>query len=566
MPWEDDQPQARPAAAAMPVSAPAASGPMPWEDTGATSTTTPAPHRYHPTTWSQDREKEMVSHPLYDKITEYREPDFSHPVQAAGTVLGNLGGRAIRTVGDFALPGGMLEGMGHFARHPMDSTSDLVDSMTDPGPANKLNRSSGTLNLRKALKTGTEMAAQAPAAIAAGESVGPLTKAVGQGVKGMGRVAGEVTLGTDAVDRANARPGAGVSENRVVAMTRPGLQQRIKGKIGPLKDQEMDVLNQHANRGPIDTRTAINEPFNDTIARTTNYRTGVGSRPEMQQHWSTLENLNYVQDPKGGLLRDPITQQPFPKGIDDHTPAEAAQFKSNLYRMTDYDTAGSGLANADLKRAGGNLKDAIVRAVPEATDITNRLHNSEAAVDVLNRQRGHSLAGANPLSRSRLIDMVRVPLGSSAAAGLDLLGSGLMRAGDLLSPGRSGGGTSTSPTNPPGAPQGPVIRGQLPTPPAPLPQGQPALASGHVVTPAPSPTIALPGSVEGPLTRVVTRSADGSKFGPKVEAPAFSKPVGRGPGRYGGESIMSPEADRRNAADNKRGSEAYMNRRKGDKK
>jgi hypothetical protein len=536
----------------------------PWEEAAAGEHAAAAPpHRQPPTTWTQDRQKETApgAHPLWDKITQYQEPDFSHPIDAAGKVVGNLGGGLIKAVGDMAMPGGTISSAAHGLMHPQESAKSLVEAISgkpyDPGDASIMP------DARRALHVGNDMVTQAAALAPVAATTGPAISSVGRGIKGAGRIAGELTLGTDAVDRATARPGAGLSENRVVGMSRPSLLNKVNAKIEPLKDAETDVLSRHNNRGPIDSRSIVNDPFLETIGRTTDYRTGAGSRPEMGSHWNTLENLNYVQDPKGGLLRDPITQQPVPKAIDAHTPVEAAKFKSNIYRMTNYDDAASGLANNDLKRAGGKLKAKIQEVVPESIDATEKLHNTEAAADVLQRQRGLSLAG-NPLSKSKLLDMVRVPVGSSAAALLDLVGSGVTRVGNFLTPRGSGGGQPTAtPANPPTpgpAPRPVVPAGNLPAPRPPLPQGQPLLNAGHIVTPPPAPTLQLPGAVQGPLTRVVTRV--GGKFGPKVEAPAFSKPVGR----YGGDEIMSPEAERRNAADNNKAREDYQNRRKGDRK
>lgn len=382
---------------------------------------------------------------------------------------------------------------------------------------------------------------------------GTALDAAGSGLKKAGRLTGEVVAKTNALDREySTRPGAGISENRIVALTRPSLLRKVKDTVPDLKAQETAVLS-NSTAPPIDLSQPVNSPFDAIRNEKANPTTGAAPPPQMRQLSLTQAILNAQTDPITG---QPI---PIPRRLV-QSPVEAAQFKSNIGEMANYDTVDSTLANQALKGAGAGIRDQIVQAVPESAPITQRLHDTLGLRDKLQSQIGGSGQALPPGGGilSKAVNAVADPLlvggGTTAASLMDLVGSGLKKAGGMLNPSVAGHPPTPSSTVPP--PTSPAAPGQLalPAPQGPggapvviPPQLPPVASPTRTINPAsPPPNVAgspqayervsgfyqpepvaptyqpSTGGLKGPIGQFATRPR--GKFGPKVETNAFTTP------------------------------------------
>lgn len=309
------------------------------------------------------------------------------------------------------------------------------------------------------------------------EVTGRALEAAGDAARAAGRGAGDLTLGTNALDRQyGARPGAGVSQNRVVAMTRPSLAAKVRGKVEPLKQAETEAIQNAPDQTPMNVRGTVNRPFIDINKRTTNPRTGIVNAGEQSALARASDAVNYQLDPATGK---PLTVETpegeivrIPKPLESVSPVEASQIKSNMQQASSYDTPDSTLANQALKGGAANLREQIIAQNPSTAAATQQLHDTLAADDILRRQtsQGGGIP-APPLTLMQVlknvaVDPALVTAGSSAASLLDLVGAGLQKAGRAFQPDISA--TVVAPSAQP----------QLPS----------STGPGVVVTPPPTPT------------------------------------------------------------------------------
>jgi hypothetical protein len=240
---------------------------------------------------------------------------------------------------------------------------------------------------------------------------------IGTGLKRAGAGINNVINGTTADAMANgANPGRALSENRIIGSNAATLSERLNRRIPAAKAEEMAVYASNPNNAVVNVGPAINEPFDSLIQDKTNPKTGAAEPSQVARARRTQSVLNTVQDPVTGRpttsLRNPFL-----------SPLEAVELKSNIYGMTDYDNPSqAALSNISLKGAAHNLKNLAVDAVPEAAPYTQRLHDMMEAKDLLEPK---SKFVKLPTDKEGLIKRGITLGGTTAAAGADLLGSGI---------------------------------------------------------------------------------------------------------------------------------------------
>lgn len=475
---------------------------MPWEETdGGTGSGGPAP----------------VQRPsLTGRIAKGQEVGGMRPLSLDEDLQTNMpvgyrGQSLTDAVGNFGKD--MLVGAYGVVRHPVDTfnainpLNTVIDTVRGQGPL-QLKNTYDALNTRPG-ETAANMAGASALMGQAGRLPVAMEAAGDALISGGKRVGGGV-LGSNALDRQyGARPGGGISRNRIVATSRPSLKAKVDAASGDLKAEQTSVLS--GNQTPVDVTGAVAKPFNDIRSKVANPRTGVADPAEMESLTRAQTAAMIEQNPATGK---PVTYQGQPGGpvtakfrnLTDLTPAEIAEYNSNLRGMATYGAGESPLADQAIKMAGHNLREKMLTAAPESSDVTQRLYDTETAGDILGRQmqegnritpRDMTLTGA---IHHYLADPAIVTGGSTLASGLDLAGSGLKSTGSLLSkitggqPAAGGGSTAIQ------AGHGPLPTGQMPNPHA-QPQGPGLLPAGHQVTPPPASPAALPATA-GPTVQM----------------------------------------------------------------
>lgn len=268
-----------------------------------------------------------------------------------------------------------------------------------------------------------------------GEAAPPVLDAAGSLLKKAGRGAGNVVLGANAADRAfNTRPGAGISENRIISATRPGLLQKVKAQIDPLTTQRDAILANSPVEG-MDIRRDVNQPFHDIRTAKTDPVTG-GADPAGLSRLTMMQKVaNLAQDPLTGR---PLESPPQLKPLHSMSPLEAGQLNTNLRDMATYNASQpeGTLAEQALKGAGSNIRQSLADAVPESVDTTQQLHDTLGARDKLQSQlQQRELHPARTLFSAvakNVADPALVAGGSTLASGLDLAGSAAKTAAKAL--------------------------------------------------------------------------------------------------------------------------------------
>ena len=480
----------------------------------------------HPTAQISGRD----TRPLLTRLEEIRPTDRN----------ASIGSQALNDLGNVGAGGiGLLHRAARVFTHPTDSLLTDIGGMTPWGAAAEhiATGSSDPERLATQLKGNTrDMGAPLLGQIAAMAMlphVPEVTEATGQGIKRLGGfVADKTAVGSDVLDRQyGARPGMGVSENRIIAGTKAGLKAKLDAATGARAEAQRSILAGH--QGTADISGDVSQPFNDLRAKVTNPRTGVVHPADLRALNEAQTAAVIEQNPATGRpMVYPQNGQPYFKPLNAMTAEEIAEYNSNLRGMTQYGQGETPLADQAIQQAGHNLRTKLAQFAPEAAPATQSLYDTQTASDVVGRNlRGEGGGVVSPTTTltGLLSSKVAAPAlrlgGTAAAAGLDVVGSGVKGAGRLMGK-VVGGGATPSSVRPNPAATRPPSAGALPAPQPPLPQGQPLLPQGQVITPPPAPVAgALPGAVQGPMSRVTTRTPTG--FGPKVEAPAFSMPVGR---------------------------------------
>lgn len=511
-----------------------ASTPQEWDEHGKPVLTMPQQMQRQPT--ASFRRGDSSS--LLDQVERIRptDPNASLPAQALND-LGNVGAGGI----------GLIHRAARVFTHPTDSLLTDIGGMTPWGAAAEhiATGSSDPERVAAQLKGNTrdmvapivgqaavmEMAPRLPTAL----------EAAGQGVKRVGGfVADKTAVGSDVLDRQyGARPGMGVSENRIIAGTKAGLKSKLDAAVANRTADQRSILAK--NQTPTNINADVNQPFDTLRAKVTNPRTGVAAPSEVRALNEAQSAAVLEANPATGrpMVYPASGGVPFFKDLNALTPSEIADYNSNLRGMTQYGQGDTPLADQAIQQAGHNLRSKLAAVAPEAAPATQSLYDTQSASDVVGRNlrgdQGGVITPATTLT-GLLTSKIAAPAirlaGTTAAAGLDVAGSAMEGTGTLLGKVMGGGATRSSSQPPPApAPNPQAPAGLLPAPAAPLPQGQPLLPQGQQITPPPAPVAGqLPGAVQGPLSRVTTRTPTG--FGPKVEAPGFSIPVGRPAGPH----------------------------------
>lgn len=272
----------------------------------------------------------------------------------------------------------------------------------------------------------------------AAEPVGNLLKSGGAKLDNavLGSTVGDMQRGAD--------PGAGLSQNRIWGFSQNKLLGDINKRVPEVTAENRDILAQANPNIRINRSDAIAQPFNDEINSATDPITGAAMPSQVSKALKTRNSLLNELDPTTGAIttgmRDPFI-----------SPLQAAQLKSNIYKMTDYDSPmRAAFSNNALKGSAHNLKDAIETAVPESQASGQNLHNLMSAKDLLQpRVLG---TRAIPASREALLSHAVTGLGTGTASLMDAAGSGglnlarILRA-PLLAPGAGGATYSAIPNS-----------------------------------------------------------------------------------------------------------------------
>lgn len=255
--------------------------------------------------------------------------------------------------------------------------------------------------------------------IIGGEATGGLVRGAA-GVAGKALTSGaakldNMAIGTTAGDVSHgADPGAALSQNRIWGTSPNRLLSKVNTKIPGAVAENRSVLananpNIRINSGPL-----VSQPFDDAIQSATNPKTGAALPAQIAKTVKTQRSLTHVMDPATGRITD-AARDPY------LTPLEAAQLKSNIYNMTDYDNPSrSTFANSGLKGAARNLKTSIEENVPESKPSGQRLHNLMSAKDVLTpKAEGTHFI---PASKEGLISRALTGASTGGAALMDATG------------------------------------------------------------------------------------------------------------------------------------------------
>lgn len=248
--------------------------------------------------------------------------------------------------------------------------------------------------------------------------------AIGTGMRSAGAAVDNAAIGASAGDMEHgANPGRALSTNRVVGTSPAGIAPKLKTLIPQATADNRAVLAAHQGN-PINTGPLVSQPFSDVMAKATDPVTGAATPTQVSKAGLTQRLLTHVPDENTGkptpLMRNPIMQ-----------PVDAAQLKSNIYGMTDYDNPSrTALSNSGLKSAAHGIKTAIETEAPESIPSGQRLHDLMAAKDIVEPKARGTLA--IPTSKSGLIGHAVTGGLTAGAAGLDATGAGFQKIAPFL--------------------------------------------------------------------------------------------------------------------------------------
>lgn len=282
--------------------------------------------------------------------------------------------------------------------------------------------------------------------MALGEATGGALRGASEPLAKMLKTGGSkldnAVLGTTVGDMEHgADPGAGLAQNRIWGFSPNKLLSGVNKRVPEVVAENRDILAQANPNIRIDRAQAVSQPFDDAISSATNPQTGAAMPSQIAKTIKTRTALTHELDPATGKLT-PALRNPHV------TPLEAAQLKSNIYGMTDYDNPSkAALANNALKGSAHNLKDAIETAVPESKPSGQNLHNLMTAKDILTPK----VEGTRfiPASKGALLQHAFTGAGTGGAALMDAAGTGglnlarILRA-PILSPAVGAGAVTAS--------------------------------------------------------------------------------------------------------------------------
>lgn len=296
------------------------------------------------------------------------------------------------------------------------------------------------------------------------EPIADTLNSVGRATKKAGALASRVGVGAPSpADSLGADTGRALSTNRVVAATNSGLKSKVGALVEPAA-QARDAILARSTAAPTDISTAVAEPFDTLTRKVTNAKTGAANPSAVRKLSTTKRAITQVQDPTTGepshIAKDPNL-----------SPLEMSQLQRNLYNMTDYSTPDADYANQGVKGAASNLRESIVKAAPEATTMTDSLHDIMGANDFAKTRTNGPIPTSKPGLAEAAVRGAKMGIGTGTGALLDKLGSGMMDLGGAVRP------SPVAPVRPPAAPPQGLLPGQTMQPPTP----------GATVTPPPTP-------------------------------------------------------------------------------
>lgn len=313
------------------------------------------------------------------------------------------------------------------------------------------------------------------------EAAATSLNALGRGTRKAGSLVSRVAASAPSpVDALGADAGSALSRNRIVGAGPRSLARKVNAKVGPASEARDTILAQ-STAPTTDVEPIIAKPFAEIVSAKTNPKTGAAQPSSLRRADTTRRAIQELQSPEGEL-----TGQPKDSNL---SPLEMSQLQRNVYGMTDYTTPESDLANTGLKGAGAGLKDAINAAAPEASSMTDALHDLMGAKEHLDARAARDPGEVHSLTQMgvRMAKGAKVLGGTAAGAGLDVLGSGMEKLGGAI---RHAGGSPVAPTAPapPPMPQAPAPGLPAPPPTAPAAPTPRALAAQVATSPTPSPS------------------------------------------------------------------------------
>lgn len=447
-------------------------------------------------------------------VVEQGVPNAPHRgesgMEEAGRMTYNAGARSVRSLSSLVThPESLITGPLRIAREAVDPTnitgphatplSDQAQSYIDTAHRDPHQAIS---DVGSDLVTGAVLGKVLPPAISAAGGLGAdVLNATGRGLKRVGALTSRVATGAPSPDvTLGADVGAGLSENRVVGMSPKSLKAKVAATVGPASAARDSVLSQ-SQAAPVDVTPGVEAPFDAIRAAKTHPTTGAAQPRSLSNLTTTQRALTEQVDPMSG------SPTGTPKDLTQLTPSQMAELGKNVYSMTDYNSPDSTLSNQALKGAGAHLKEQIDLAAPEARPLTRNVHNLLEAEDLFKSQ--SQGATGIPTDKSGVISHAVTGAGTAAGAGLDMLGSGLMKAGGVLrrfsspvAPTPPPGGTGAGGPAPPVRAQ--VAPGGLPAPPYTPPQVPAVSAGGLGVGPTLRGQLGQTSTVMGTTPRVPT--------------------------------------------------------------
>lgn len=480
-------------------------------------------------------------------LTETEQMETTYPMGEKGESIGENVHNAARNA--FTGAYGVL-------RHPVNTLVGAVRSIT-PAPIEKAIWGSETDNPIQSLGQGlatrpgetlSNLVGQA-AVIDPSIKLAPRALEVaGEGAQRAGGfVADKTALGSNALDkRFGASPGRGISSNRIVAGTKAGLKAKVDAAIPRIAQDRAAVLNR-SQAPPTDITPLVDQPFDAAHPTLANPNVGVADPAEIQALTRARAAATFQQDP--------LTGKPFAAGpgegpaardLTQMSPADIAEYNQGLRSMGNYKAnADSPITQTAIKGVGHNLRAKLAEVEPASAPLTQQLYNTETASDVLQRQLPANEGGGMLTPSTTLAGMAKnaaAPvirgIGTAAAAGLDLAGSGMKSLASKMQRGNPAGpppAGATSMTVAPPRPPAPASPPPMVPPPAGMGGGN---AAGGLPQTA-SMDMAMPHPQAPPNVTLVERLAPQMSDRNPLDR-AGAKPLGSNVGVQGDGFVISP--------------------------
>ena len=412
-------------------------------------------------------------------LTETEQMETTYPMGEKGESIGENVHNAARNA--FTGAYGVL-------RHPVDTLTSLVSSLI-PGTStpNPIQATYEGLNTRPG-ETLSTMAGQAAVLDPAVKLAPRALAAAGEGAQRAGGfVADKTALGSNALDRRfGASPGRGISGNRIIGATKAGLKSKVDAAI-PQIAQDRSAILDRSTAPPTNITPIIDQHFDAANPVMANPNVGVADPGDIAALTRARAAATFQQDPLTGrpFAAGP-GEGPVPRDLSQMSPADIAEYNQGLRSMGNYKAnADQPAAQTAIKGAGHDLRAKLAEVEPQAAPLTQQLYNTETASDVLQRQLPANEGGGMLTPSTTMAGMVKnavSPLirgaGTTAAAGLDVAGSGLKTLASKLQGGNPAGPPPAGATSMTVAPRPPAPANPPPTASSPAEMGSGNAAGG----------------------------------------------------------------------------------------